>query len=114
MALEFDSDFNSYFDTDAHAVACTYTPDGGSAASIHVILDQASLEVDEGTVGVNSTNPMAYGKAKDLKSAANGDTMAFAALKDRSGNTIKDAATYKIRDVQPDNHGIVMLVREEQ
>ena len=40
--------------------------------------------------------------------------MAFAALKDLSGNTIKDAATYKIRDVQPDNHGIVMVVLEEQ
>lgn len=114
MALEFDSDFDGYFDTDAHAVACTYTPDGGSAASINVILDQEYLEIDEGTVGVNSTNPLAYGKAKDLKNAANGDTMAFAALKDLSGNTIKDAATYKIRDVQPDNHGIVMVVLEEQ
>ena len=79
-----------------------------------VILDQEEREVDEGTVWGNSTNPMAYGRAKELKSAASGDTMAFAARKDRSGNTIKDAATYKIRDVQPDNHGIVMLVREEQ
>ena len=40
--------------------------------------------------------------------------MAFSAIQDLSGNTIKDAATYKIRDVQPDNHGIVMVVLEEQ
>ena len=40
MAIEFDSDFNGYFDADfGHASTVTYTPQGGSEASIKIILD---------------------------------------------------------------------------
>jgi len=55
-----------------------------------------------------------YGKAKDLRAAVFGDQLAFAAITDLSGNTIKDATTYKIVSVQPDETGVVAAVLEEQ
>lgn len=114
MALEFDNDFNGYFDSDyGHGVACTYTPDGGSAVSIKVILDQEYLEVDGATVGINSNQPIVYGKAKDLRNAAYGDQLDFAAITDLDDNVIKAAASYKITSVQPDNHGIIALALTE-
>jgi hypothetical protein len=57
---------------------------------------------------------MVYGKAKDLRNAAHGDTLAFAAITDLDGNTIKDATTYKVVNVQPDNTGVVALALEAQ
>ncbi len=115
MALEFDADFDGYFDADyGHGISCTYTPDGGSATTIKVILDQEYLEVDGASVSINASNPMVYGKAKDLRNASYNDTLAFAAITDLDGNTIKDAATYRIRDIQPDNYGMVVLALEEQ
>jgi len=114
MGLEFDADFDGYFDADyGHGISCTYTPDGGSATTIKVILDQEYLEVDGATVGVNSSNPIVYGKAKDLRNAAYGDQLDFAAITDLDGNTIKAAASYKITSVQPDNYGMVVLALTE-
>lgn len=115
MALEFDNDFDGYFDSDyGHGVACTYTPSGGSAVSIKVILDREYLEIDGGTVGVNSDQPIVYGKAKDLRNASFGDSLAFAAITDLDDNVIRAATTYKVVNVQPDNTGIVALILELQ
>ena len=69
MSLEFDSDFDGYFDAlYGHGEVCTFTPQGGAAVSIKVILDQEYFEVPGESVGVNSSQPIVYGKAKDLKS----------------------------------------------
>ena len=40
MALEFDADFDGYFDASfGHGVSATYTPSGGSATTIKVIIE---------------------------------------------------------------------------
>ena len=40
MALEFDADFDGYFDNSyGHGVSATYTVSGGSATTIKVILE---------------------------------------------------------------------------
>ena len=77
--------------------------------SIKVILDQEYFEVPGESVGVNSSQPIVYGKAKDLKAAKYGDQLSFAAIKDLSGNTIKNATIYKVTGVQPDNAGLIVL-----
>lgn len=110
MSLEFDSDFDGYFDAlYGHGESCTFTPEGGASVTIKVILDQEYFEVPGDTVGVNSTTPVVYGKAKDLKAAKYGDQLNFAAIKDLSGNTIKNATVYKVTGVQPDNTGLIVL-----
>ena len=110
MSLEFDSDFDGYFDAVyGHGEACTFTPEGGAGVSIKVILDQEYFEVPGESVGVNSSQPIVYGKAKDLKAAKYGDQLSFAAIKDLSGNMIKNATIYKVTGVQPDNAGLIVL-----
>ena len=110
MSLEFDSDFDGYFDAlYGHGETCTFTPEGGASVTIKVILDQEYFEVAGDTVGVNSSAPVVYGKAKDLRAAKYGDQLSFAAIKDLSGNTIKDATVYKVTGVQPDNTGLIVL-----
>ena len=114
MSLEFDSDFDGYLDVIGHGVSCTYTPAGGSPVTIKVILDQEYYEIPGDTVSFNGSQPIVQGKAKDLSNGAFGDQLAFAAITDLSGNTIKNAATYKIVSLQPDNTGMVAVVLEEQ
>jgi len=113
MSLEFDSDFDGYFDVLGHGVSCTYTPSGGSEITVKVILEQEYFEVSGDTMGVNSSQPVIYGKAKDLRNSSYGDQFDFAAIVDLSGNTIKDAASYKITSVQPDNTGLVAITLTE-
>ena len=63
---------------------------------------------------MNSDQPIVYGKAKDLRNASFGDSLAFAAITDLDDNVIKAATTYKVVNVQPDNTGIVALILELQ
>ena len=114
MSLEFDSDFDGYFDVLGHGVSCTYTPSGGSSVTIKVILDQEYFEMPGQTVSVEGLQPMVYGKAKDLRNASHGDTLVFADITDLSGNVLKDATNYKVVNVQPDNTGVVALALEAQ
>ena len=115
MALEFDADFDGYFDDSyGHGVSATYTPSGGSGSTIKVILEDEYLSVDGLTVGVEGSTPVAYCKTKDVSSASHGDTLAFAAQTDLDGNTLKSARTYSVVNVQPDNTGITALILQEQ
>jgi len=115
MALEFDSDFDGYFDSSfGHGVSATYTPSGGSASTIKVILEDEYLSVDGLSVGVESSTPVAYCKTKDVSSASHGDSLVFSAQTDLDGNTIKSAKTYSVVNVQPDNTGVTVLILQEQ
>ena len=115
MALEFDSDFDGYFDSSfGHGVSATYTPSGGSALTIKVILEDEYLSVDGLSVGVESSTPVAYCKTKDVSSASHGDSLVFSAQTDLDGNTIKSAKTYSVVNVQPDNTGVTVLILQEQ
>ena len=58
MTLETASDLASFFDTDTHGTAVTYTPSGGSGTSINVIFNNEYLMIDEGETGVSSTLPV--------------------------------------------------------
>lgn len=115
MNLEFATDLEAYFDTNAHGTSATYTPYGGSSSTIKVIIEQLFYEVDTvGSVGVNSSQPMAYCRTTDVPNAAKNDTLVIGAITDLDGNTIKAETTYTVVNVQPDNTGITILVLEEQ
>jgi hypothetical protein len=94
-------------------VNVTFTPDGGSPATVKVIMDQEYYEVPGDTVGVYSTQPVLYGRAIDIKTAAYGDQFDVPAITDLDGNVIKAAASYKATSVQPDNQGIVAIALTE-
>lgn len=115
MALEFDSDFAGYFDADfGHGIQATYTPSGGSASTIKVILEEDYFSVPGLSVDVEGSQPIAYCRTTDVASAAQGDTLAFAARITKTGTQIRGATTFKVVSVQPDNTGITILILEEQ
>jgi len=115
MPMEFDRDFDGYLDADfGHGIAATYTPQGGDPVSIKIVMDQQYYSIPTETVDVEGSQPIAYAKAKDVGSAAHGDTLVVNAVTDLDGNVFKAQTTYKIVNVQPDNTGIIVLILEEQ
>lgn len=94
-------------------VNVTYTPDGGSPVTVRVIMDQEYYEVSGDTVGINSTQPVLYGRAIELRNASYGDQFDVPAITDLDGNVIKNAASYKATSVQPDNQGLVAIALTE-
>lgn len=116
FAFEDDSDFSAYLIADygGHGIAASYTPLGGSASSINIILEEEFLEADGESVNVETTIPIAYCRSIDVSNARHGDTLVVAAQKDLDGNTIKSATTYKVVETMPDKTGITMLKLEEQ
>jgi hypothetical protein len=115
MSLEFDSDLDGYLDADfGHGISATYTPSGGSASTIKVILDDEYLSMIGLSVDVEGSQPIAYCKTSDVSSAAHGDTLAFAAQTTLSNTQFKAATTYNVVGVQPDGTGITALTLEQQ
>ena len=116
FAFEDDSDFAAYFSADygAHGISATYTPSGGSASTINIILDEEYVEAEGESVDLEMTVPVAICRHIDVSSAGHGDTLAVAAVKDLDGNTLKAATTYNVVEVRPDKTGITTLRLEEQ
>jgi len=102
MTLETASDLASFFDTDTHGTAITYTPSGGSGTSINVIFNNEYQLVDEGDVGVSATLPVITCRTSDVSSVAIDDTFLI-------GST-----TYKAQIIRPDGTGVTEIQLQEQ
>ncbi len=76
MAYDFDADLTEMLDTDEHATSATYTPVGGSAATVKGIFDQAQ-EHEEVGIGIDLelTNALFHCKKSDLTGTFIGGTM---------------------------------------
>ena len=115
MAIEFDRDFDGYLDPDyGHGIQVTYTPTGGSASSINVILDQEYVDIDTAGLPVQGYQPVAQAKTTDIPSIAFGDTIAAPSIKNLDGTQIKAATNYKVINFEHDNLGITSLILEVQ
>lgn len=116
MAMEFDRDFAGYLSPDHGAAGeqVTYTPAGGSAQSINVVLNQEYIDIDTAGLPVQGYQPVAMAKTSDIPSIAFGDTIAASAIKSLDGTTIKAATNYKVINFQHDNVGMTSLLLEVQ
>lgn len=115
MAMEFDRDFDGYLDADfGHGINLTYTPSGGSAATIKAILNQEYVDIDTGSLPVQGFQPVAYVKTTDIPSIAFGDDITAPAIKNLDGTTIKAATNYKVINYEHDNLGMTQLLLEVQ
>lgn len=116
MAMEFDRDFDGYLNADhgAPAEKVTYTPTGGSASSINVILNQEYVDIDTGGLPVQGYQPVAMAKTSDIPNIAFGDTISVSAIKSLDGTTIKSATNYKVINFEHDNVGMTSLLLEVQ
>lgn len=102
MPSYFTDDLDVFFDTDTHAVSCTYTPTGGSATTIKGIFNNEYYSLPGGEVDVESSQPVFYTKATNLSSVAHGDTMVI------------DSVTYHVINVRPDETGMTEVALEKQ
>ena len=101
MAVEGDSERGVFFSTDDFGVSATYTPSGGSAATVSGILDKDFALADlGGGVGITSNDPRFICRTSDVASAAGGDTL------------VASGTTYTVRAVEDDGTGVTTLVLE--
>jgi hypothetical protein len=102
MSVESAADRAIFFDVDDFGTAASYTPSGGSAATVNGIFDNDFIEVDAGGgVGVALQQPRFHCRTADVSSAAEGDAL------------VVSGVNYTIRIVQDDGTGMTMLVLEK-
>lgn len=102
MAVETATELAVFFDADDFGVAATYTPSGGSPATINGIFDNEFFEVEAGgEIAVAMEQPRFTCRTSDVSTAAEGDSI-----------TINSIA-YTVRVVQSDGTGVTVLVLEE-
>ena len=114
--MEFDRDFDGYLSAEhgGDGIAVTYTPAGGSASSINVILNQEYVDIDSGGLPVQGYQPVAMAKTTDIPNIAFGDTLAAPAITTLDGTVIKVATNYKVINYEHDNLGMTSLLLEVQ
>jgi hypothetical protein len=113
--MEFDRDFDGYFDADfGHGIKVTYTPTGGSSSSINAILNQEYVDIDTAGLPVQGFTPVAQVKTTDVPNIAFGDLLAAPAINNLDGTQIKSATNYKIINFENDNLGVTSLILEVQ
>ena len=101
MAVEGDTERAVFLATGDVAQTATYTPSGGSGASISGIFDAPDGLVDlGGRVGVTSDDPSFHCRTSDVSSAAEGDAL------------VTGGVNYTIRDVIDDGTGMTTLMLE--
>lgn len=101
MAIEGDTERAIFFSTSDFADAGTYTPSGGSAATVNGIFDKDFNLADFGaSVGIATNNPRFVCATSDVSSAASGDQL------------VVRSVTYTVRSVEDDGTGITTLVLE--
>ncbi len=80
---------------------CTFTPDGGEARTVRVVVDQDYF-ADTGGVGIQTEKVAVQGCISDFEDLAVGDVFAFA-LDELTGN-------FKVVEVQSDFKGFVTCI----
>ena len=81
--------------------AATWTPSGGSAATLTALLSKEHEEVDTGgTVSIVMSHPRVTCRTADVSTAAEGDSFAIGGV------------TYTVRVVMTDGTGMTQLVLE--
>ena len=102
MAVESAADRAIFLDVDDFGTAATYTPSGGSAATVNGIFDNDFVEVDAGGgVGIALQQPRFVCRTADVSTASEGDAIVISSV------------NYTIRIVQDDGTGMTTLVLEK-
>ena len=134
MALESAADFNSYLDaTTGHAVTAVFFEvqnslfdqrigfidtwfdiDSGNRENIEIIIDQEYFDIAGNSVSVEGFQPRAYLKSSDVPYISQEDRLIVNAITTNKGTVLKAETTFVIKNVQPDNTGLIELILEEQ
>ena len=98
--MPFTENLNAFFQVGDFATASTYKAGGiGTGVTVNVIFDRAALEGLLG--GMNSTNPVALGKASDFSGFTNTDTLTI------------NGTVFRITQSLPQDDGATVLLQLE-
>lgn len=134
MPLESAADFNSYVDTTTgNGVTATFFEaqsvlwdgrtglidtwfdiDSGDAYSINIIIDQEYFSIDTGSVAVEGFQPKAYIKQSDAPYISQNDRLIVNAITTNNNNVLVPETDFYIKNVRPDNVGMVEVILEAQ
>lgn len=113
--LETEEDFAAYFDTvTGHGNTATFTPSGGSSTSINIIINEEYVDLGDGMVFNEGTQPFIHAFYNDVPNIAYGDSIVVDDIKDVDGNVLKPQTSYIVINVEPDKTGLIRIALEEQ
>ena len=130
--IESAADFTSYLDsTTGHGVTATYFNvdalwddfplidtvgfiDSGLSVFIKLIIDQEYFNIQGESVNVAGFQPRAIMKASDAPDVSQNDKIVVDAITTDQGSVLKTETTFLIKNVEPDNTGMISLKLEEQ
>lgn len=134
MPLESAADFNSYVDTTTgNGVTATffetqtvlwdarsgliddwYDIDSGDSYDINLIIDQEYFSIDTGSVSVEGFQPKAYIKNSDVPYISQNDRITVNEITTNNGTILVPETSFLVKNVRPDNVGMVEVILEEQ
>jgi len=133
MPIESAADFNSYVDSQIGGVSATFFEvqnslwdqrnglidtwfdiDSGNSTNISIILDQDFFNIEGNTVAVEGYQPRAMIKASDVPYISQADRLVVNAITTNNGSTLTPETTFLVKEVQPDNVGMVTVILEAQ
>lgn len=100
MALENEQDLLNFFDTETHGKTASITINGTSS-SISVILNKEYFEIPGETVDIDGSQPIVFCRSSDVTGVDTADTISI------------DSINYNIKNIQPDNTGVTILILQE-
>ena len=101
MALPLASDLADILSIDEFAVAATYTPSGGSAATVNGVFDNETVPVEAGGfVPVHEEQPRFTCRTADVSGVSDGDAIVI------------NGVSYTIRAWVHDGTGVTVLQLE--
>lgn len=133
MPLESAADFNSYVDSQIGGVSATFFEvqnslwdqrnglidtwfdiDSGNSTNINLLIDQEFFNIEGNSVAVEGYQPRAMIKASDVPYVSQQDRIVVNAITTNKGSVLTPETTFIVREVQPDNVGMVTVLLEAQ
>tara|TARA_B100000900_G_scaffold402689_1_gene408816 strand:+ start:706 stop:1107 length:402 start_codon:yes stop_codon:yes gene_type:complete len=133
MALESAADFNSYVDNQIGGVSAIFFEvqnalwdsreglidtwfdiDSGNTTNINLLIDQEFFNIEGNSVAVEGYQPRAMIKASDVPYISQQDRIVVNAITTNKGSVLTPETTFIVREVQPDNVGMVTVLLEAQ
>ena len=131
MPIESSRDFSSYVNPQIGGVSATFREvqdnlwdsrtnyidtwadiDSGASSVIQILIDQSYFGIQGNSVSVEGYNPIATMKSTDVPSISQEDKITIHAITTNNGNVITPETTFFIKEVHPDNTGMVQVLLE--
>ena len=105
---------NSLFDQRNGLIDTWFDIDSGNRENINIIIDQEYFNIEGNSVAVEGFQPKALVKSSDVTYISQEDRLIVNAITTNKGSVLKAETTFVIKNVQPDNTGMIELTLEEQ